>query len=121
MTLLATDSLKVSVHGRTEEGIFGGPGRKALGLWLRDDAQRQIKGWPVGYSLRATGRAMALSISHTRRWRRYWVFRAAGPVWRQAYFKWKGWSAMRAAVSPFSIPKDLKPFPANATESLAGR
>ena len=27
--------LKVSVHGRTEEGIFGGPGRKALGPRLR--------------------------------------------------------------------------------------
>jgi hypothetical protein len=32
----------VSVHGRTEEGIFGGPGRKSLSPRLRDAAQQTV-------------------------------------------------------------------------------
>jgi len=34
--------LKVSVHGRTEEGIFGGPRRKALGPRLRNAARQTV-------------------------------------------------------------------------------
>jgi len=34
--------LKVSVHGRTEEGIFGGPGRRALGPSLRGATQQTV-------------------------------------------------------------------------------